>query len=348
MEFDKEIIDGFWTKDNNGKPQFFIINEAIISKLCVLGEEEEPCFEGSTITKFEFSLEDDFKTELFSMMNKIQELLSEGGKKVVYKTYAVQVGDPLWIALYSYVNEMDTEYSIEAILEDEENNTFAVLKNEDVLYRMNFNYTDEAFTVVTPEEIADKESLPTEAQFSLEEVEKFIAEFKKDEDEDKVCPKCGKPVAECECEDEEDEDDKPKKTYSYEEYSALETQYSDLQGKYSELSTTIENLNTQIALLSEFKNAAEKKEKEDMIASFYMLSDEDKKDVIDNIDSYSLEDIENKLSVICVRNKVSFALDDEDDDQGKKPLTYGLTDDDQGGEVIPAWIKAVKETQKTL
>ena len=61
MELDENLIDAYWTKDNNGKPQFFIINEAIISKLCILGEDCEPCFEGAQITKVQFSLEDSFK-----------------------------------------------------------------------------------------------------------------------------------------------------------------------------------------------------------------------------------------------------------------------------------------------
>jgi len=39
-----------------------------------------------------------------------------------------------------------------------------------------------------------------------------------------------------------------------------------------------------------------------------MLSDEQKKDCVDNIDTYSFDEIEAKLSVICVRNKVSFDL----------------------------------------
>jgi len=47
-----------------------------------------------------------------------------------------------------------------------------------------------------------------------------------------------------------------------------------------------------------------------MIKSFYVLSDADKKDVVDNIDQYSLDEIESKLSVICVRNKVNFGLED--------------------------------------
>ena len=41
-----------------------------------------------------------------------------------------------------------------------------------------------------------------------------------------------------------------------------------------------------------------------------MLSEEYKKDVTEHITEYSLDDIEAKLSVICVRTKVSFDLDD--------------------------------------
>lgn len=60
---DPNYLDAYWTKDRNGNKEFFIINEAIISKLCILGEEFEPCFEGGSIEapKIEFSLEDSFK-----------------------------------------------------------------------------------------------------------------------------------------------------------------------------------------------------------------------------------------------------------------------------------------------
>ena len=47
MELDEDTIDAHWSKDGNGEPKFFIINEAIISKLCTLGVDNEPCFEGS-------------------------------------------------------------------------------------------------------------------------------------------------------------------------------------------------------------------------------------------------------------------------------------------------------------
>jgi hypothetical protein len=77
-----------------------------------------------------------------------------------------------------------------------------------------------------------------------------------------------------------------------------------------------------------------------------MLSDEDKKDVIENIDKYSLSDIEKELSVICVRNKVDFNLD-ENNGEKKDPTVYNLNSQIEN-EATPAWVKAALETAKTL
>ena len=68
MELDENLTHGNWTKNIQDGSKFFIINEAIISKLCILGEEEEPCFETSTITKVQYSLEEDFKTEYLQVL----------------------------------------------------------------------------------------------------------------------------------------------------------------------------------------------------------------------------------------------------------------------------------------
>ena len=51
-----------------------------------------------------------------------------------------------------------------------------------------------------------------------------------------------------------------------------------------------------------------------MINSFSMLADEDKEDVKTNVDLYSLEEIESKLAVICVRKKVNFNLGAEEEE----------------------------------
>ena len=80
-----------------------------------------------------------------------------------------------------------------------------------------------------------------------------------------------------------------------------------------------------------------------MIDGFYMLSEEDKKDVVEHIDEYSLDDIESRLSIICVRNKVSF--DREDDKPATGSTTYSL---EEQFDTTPDWIKAVLDTEKEL
>ena len=68
--------------------------------------------------------------------------------------------------------------------------------------------------------------------------------------------------------------------------------------------------------------------------------------VIDNIDTYSIDDIEAKLSIICVRNKVSFDLDENNKNNGA-PTVYNLNDNDDDANV-PAWVKSLRETAKTM
>ena len=387
MELDEKTLNATWTKDDNGKPKFFIINEAIISKLCILGEECEPCFEGSQITKFSLTFDEDFKQKLFSMMNDLKELIKEGGTKV-FSRYAVEIGDNLWNSLWNYIlekypdadNAYSSVYAIEGVCE-EDSQKFAVLQNraDNKYYRLNFslNETDGFVPADALIEVTESYIPAAEPQFSLEAVKTYETEYaskKKAEEEDKNNkdnksnsdnksegkdnnsdnPEDGKdkkPIGKKDDLDgkgnnsdddgnKDDEDKKKKKKYSLEdvtEYQELKTEYEELKSKYAALETEKNSLIEEIEPLRKFKLASEKKDKEAMIAQFYMLSDDDKKDVIDNIDKYSVDDIEAKLSVICVRNKVSFDLDENKE---TKPTTYNLNNGEDDDESIPAWVKA--------
>lgn len=387
MELDEKTLNATWTKDDNGKPKFFIINEAIISKLCVLGEECEPCFEGSQITKFSLTFDEDFKQKLFSMMNDLKELIKEGGTKV-FSRYAVEIGDNLWNSLWNYTlekypdanNVYSSVYAIEGVCE-EDSQKFAVLQNrtDNKYYRLNFslNETDGFVPADALIEVTESYTPAAEPQFSLEAVKTYETEYaskKKAEEEDKNNKdnksnsdnksegkdnnsddsedgKDEKPTDKKDNSDskdnnpdddgnKDDEDKKKKKKYSLEditEYQELKAEYEELKSKYATLETEKNSLTEEIEPLREFKLASEKKDKEAMIAQFYMLSDDDKKDVIDNIDKYSVDDIEAKLSVICVRNKVSFDLDENKE---TKPTTYNLNNSEDDDESIPAWVKA--------
>lgn len=285
MELDEKTLDATWTKDYNGKHQFFIINEAIISKLCILGEDCEPCFEGSTITKVQYSFDDNFNQKLYSMMKELTDLLKEGGTSMP--------------------------------------NT----SNEDVIVEENLENT-EAVTEEVIEEV--KEELEETVEAQVENAEEAVTEdvVETSEPEEPVAP-----------------------TYSLEEipeYVELSNNYSSLQNDYEVLKTNYANMENELVELRAFKASIDKEKKQAMIDSFYMLSDEDKEDVVNNIDTYSLEDIESKLAVACFRNKVSFETPNEEDAPETANTVFNLNSIEVEEESVPGWIKAVANVAKEM
>lgn len=290
MELDKDTLDGYWSENVNTKMELFIVNDAIFSKLCILGDDVEPCFEGSSVTAPNVStnfskVDDNFKQTLFSMMQDLKFAL-EGG-------------------------------NMAKVDEEKKDKTNETVENK----------TDK-----TTEEVKDTET----KKDNKEEEDKKKNYTKKEEKEDNPTPAEDKKPEEKKEETKtpaeekkEEKEDKDKKDYAL-MYSELETKYNDLSAKYEDLVA--------------FKKNVEKQQKEELIGGFYMLSDEDKKDVVAHIDEYSLDDIEAKLSVICVRKKVNFDLDDTSKNENKteeeNPVTtFNL---ENAGDSVPAWIKAIQ------
>ena len=133
--------------------------------------------------------------------------------------------------------------------------------------------------------------------------------------------------------DEDDDDKKGAKKYELleEELNTLKESYSALQSQYQELVN--------------FKNEIDNQKKDALIAEFYMLSDEDKADVISNKEKYTLDEIKAKLSVICFDKKINFTLNKKADDKKEEDIvTYTLNDNADNS--LPDWVKAVKEQEK--
>lgn len=311
MELHEETLDAHWAYNDKLGREFFIINEAIISKLCILGEDCEPCFEGAGIaSKFSLSLDSDFKQIVFNMQQQLEAILKEGG-----------------------ISQMDNEKLNNPNPEQDEQNLDLPTDS------------DSEFKKKKPEEEEEKK----EEKKDEEPSEKKDDEKSDEKPAEKKNPE-EKPADE-KGDDEEDDEEKKKKNKKKFSYDSLEeiSEYVELNTKYAELQTSYNTLLEEVTTLREFKAAADRKQKQDMIDSFYMLSDEDKADVIAKIDTYSLDDIEAKLSIICVRNKVSFNLDEDNDDSKNRqnPTVYTLGDNDDGDDA-PAWIKAVRNTMKSM
>lgn len=90
MELFEASVDGQWEYNYDKEMDFFIINDAIVSKLCILGDDVEPCFEGASVTKPEiskkFTLDDKFKNTLYSMMQDLKNVLNGGKKQMENET----------------------------------------------------------------------------------------------------------------------------------------------------------------------------------------------------------------------------------------------------------------------
>lgn len=265
MELDKDTLQGNWGISNKNNGRVFIINDATITKLCILGENFEPCFEGAQFTgsaQFgEYSLQND--------LSKLREAIAAMSKQIQEYERSSQMEDQV-------IQEQEQE-----VIETPEAENFEKIKDN-----------------LIQDEQQKSEETVEEPQYSLEEIPEYIQ---------------------------------------------LKADFEQLQNDYSILKEENEALVATNQQLNEFKLSVEKKDKQAMIDSFYMLSAEDKQEVQNNIDNYSLNDIEAKLSIICVRNKVDFSLNDKEDEKEKEaPIIFSL-DPTASDSDIPEWIQAVKE-----
>ena len=133
--------------------------------------------------------------------------------------------------------------------------------------------------------------------------------------------------------DDDDEEDKkkPKNQHSLEEFEALENE--------------VESLRAEIKELRNFKLNIENQQKDTLINSYHMLSDEDKADVIAHKSEYRLEDIKAKLAVIYVEKNVNFdAIDGQEVDEPNEvpAMTFSL-DEDVSMEGAPGFLEALRQ-----
>lgn len=301
MELDDNTLKGYWSTDNNRGIDFFIINDAIVTKLCTLGTDVEPCFEGASVTKPDISAsftkdEKVFTKTIYSMMQELKELTfalnKEGGEKM-------ELNDNL-----------APEQEVTPEVKPEENFS----ENQDK---------------VSSETNTENQVITEEFKKAPEDEEKKEEESKEeesDEGEKKEEPK----------EEEEDEEKKPKTK------SALEIQFEELTTQYTQLKADYDALKEQNEELIAFRNQVEDDQKVALINSFTKLSDEDKKEVVENKSKFSLDEIKTKLVMLCYEKKISFADDEKEPVKNAEPaapITFSLENTKTD---LPGWLAAVE------
>ena len=310
MELDEETLQGHWETNSKGM-DFFIINDAIFSKLCILGDDVEPCFEGANVTAPNVSasftkVDDSFRQTLFTMMQELQTALGGGQQMNNDVVENAVIEEPVVDPVVEPATEPAVEPEIPA------DNSFAA-SQEPVI---------EDAPVVAEEPVTE----PVVEEPVVEE-----------------------PVVEPATDPNPVEPEAAPAPSVEEQFTALQTEHAELQSTYSALEANFNDLQARFTALEtahaelvEFKRQSDDAKKDEMIGRFYMLTDEDKADVLANKANYTVEDIEEKLSVICFRKKVNFELEDNSKNHNKieqPAVTYNMSN--LGGASKPDWLIAV-------
>lgn len=298
MELDPDAMDGHWATDNSDGIEFFIINDAIFTKLCILGDDVEPCFEGASVTAPQvsknFSKDPEFSQTLYTMMNELKFALNKGGSNMP-EDMQTQPQE-----------EVAEEFSAETVEVEE---------------------TAEGVED-TSEEFAQEDT--GEAEASSEFSEEASSEFSEDEEEDaaeeqadELAEDDGEEEPPVEEEKPAEDDDEPKRTehslgVSPEEFAAMQEELKALRA---------------------YRLEQENAKKDEIIRKYFMLSNEDKAEVVANKEQYSLEEIESKLALIYVQKNVDFSTVDgvaeEVGEREESPITTFSLDNDAAGIVSP-------------
>ncbi len=191
--------------------------------------------------------------------------------------------------------------------------------SEDSIQEPNTVFVDEENSEVEEENSSTEEENPVENTTSDENTDK-------DEDE---------PSDESENNDDDDD----------EENSNRRRAYELMQEEYNLLQSENEALRQELAQLKAFKLEIEGQKKDALINKYFMLSDEEKADVIAHKNEYSYEEIESKLAVIYVQKNVDFSMINEENEETEDDpsTTFSLEDT---VESVPAIVATLRKIHK--
>lgn len=306
MELDSETLDGRWATNNKTGIDFFIINDAIFTKLCILGDDVEPCFEGASITSPEISKnftknKEDFQNTLYSMMKELKfALQSKGGSQM-----------PNELSQQEVVADVDSEVTGNA-----------------------------SFT-------AGEEAIDETSEFACGTgKKKKYADSEEEQDDDYACG-TGKKKKYVDPDEEKKETEQDPSGEPAQEDDKKKNPPTKSSLEYEE---EISVLQQEIDELKAFKLQVENEKKDALINKYHMLSNEDKADVINNKEKYSMEEIEEKLALIYVNKNVDFSTVtgeketfDTESSEEDPSITFSLDDDAAG--YVPSLVEALRQAK---
>lgn len=120
--------------------------------------------------------------------------------------------------------------------------------------------------------------------------------------------------------------------------------------EYEQLKTNYAALEAELEALRSFKLAYENAQKDELIKKYFMLSDEDKAEIIANKEQYSLDEIESKLALIYVKKNVDFSTltgeTEEEEAEEEDPISTFSLEDDKATGFVPDYVAALRQVKQ--
>jgi len=285
MELDPDSISGQW-RTIKGK-ELFVFEEALLSGCCVLGDDYEPCFEGSMF----FSLQE--KTEFIAYLNAVREGIHsfmkealenvsdepqiEGGTTQMKMNFGFAEGD-VRIALSEALNPNFTEekgWLIDAVVLTADDNSC-----------LSYNFAKQVYETrkyeIGEEGVSFAEDVAEVKFFSYESEEDHQAHV------DAL-------AAMTEAND--------KLTEAQTAIETLTTERDNFEAQVSEVNAKVTELESSLTAYQQKDKEIESAKKDELIAEYTTLLPEDTIQAISaDAENFSYEEIESKLSVEYTRS----------------------------------------------
>lgn len=292
MELNPNTIEGEWVETE--EDFYYQFSNAEFFGLCILGDEYEPCFEGSSFYELKSKNEEDQSIsqelqEMFSLYKKGLDIADEN------QTGGQEMEDEIKDSVVEEVKEEEVPTTNE--LDQEEEVSEEVKEDNEVEEK------EEDSDVEENDEEEDSKSDEEEAE---EESEDEVEEEESEEPEtDHTAPE--------ETEEEDSEEDKEEDSEETEEQEESEEE-PDLNSQLAEKDAEIASLKAQLEELSSYKAQKVREEKEQIIDAYAKkLTDEEEENFRSRIDEFESAIELKKEIALCVLDKEDESAEEADE-----------------------------------
>lgn len=302
MELDHGSVRGEWDWDSDNGLGLYIINDATISKLCILGDDVEPCFEGASIVGENFgtsyALED-----LTNTIGYMFSLVRNGGASVISADMTTsseedknngQNGD-----------NVSSTFSVTGGDNDDNSDGDGGISDNGCAGTGTFAADDEASAVGDDDNGVDT----SHNADSGDDASQAGAVF----------------------------------TVSAGEYERLRAAYNELRTEFDQLQESVTPMREELESLRELRQRYDHEERMRVITKYSsLLTEEELAPFMESVDTYDVDTLDSKLSVLYVANHITTGNAPKSDDMA---ITFSMSREGFSADMTSGLFNALRDAE---